>query len=99
MIVKMVKDLRRRMDEQSEKSEVFSKELENIKKNQTEVKNIIIEMKNTLQGINSRWNDTEEWNSELEDKSSGNHWSWTKKRKKNEKKEGQFTRPLGQHKT
>ena len=54
MIVKMVKDLRRRMDEQSEKSEVFSKELENIKKNQTEVKNIIIEMKNTLQGINSR---------------------------------------------
>ena len=38
----------RRMDEQSEKLEVFNKELENIKKNQREVKNIIIKIKNTL---------------------------------------------------
>ena len=34
--VKMIKGLERRMDEQSEKLEVSSKELENIKNNQTE---------------------------------------------------------------
>ena len=36
------------------------------------MKNIITVMKNTLDGINSRFNDTEEWISELED-NSGNH--------------------------
>ena len=30
------------------------KELENIKKNQTKLKNILTEMKDTLEGINSR---------------------------------------------
>ena len=34
MMVKIIKELGRRMDEQSEKLEVFNKELENIKKNQ-----------------------------------------------------------------
>ena len=32
MIIKMIKELGRRLDEQSEKSEVSNKELENIKK-------------------------------------------------------------------
>ena len=32
------------------------------------MKNTITEMKNTLEGINSRPNDTEEWISDLEDK-------------------------------
>ena len=36
-------------------------ELENIKKNQIQVKNIIPEIKNTLEEINSRLNDTEKW--------------------------------------
>ena len=36
------------------------------------LKNIIIKVKNTLDGINSKFNDTEEWISELED-NSGNH--------------------------
>ena len=36
MIVKMIKELRIRIDEESEKLEVFNKELENIKKNQTD---------------------------------------------------------------
>ena len=45
MIVKMIKELGRRMDEQSEKLEVFNKELETIKNNQTEIKNTITEMK------------------------------------------------------
>lgn len=34
-----------RMDAQSEKSEVLNKYLENIKNNQTELKNIVAEMK------------------------------------------------------
>ena len=36
--------------------------------------------KNTLEGINSRLDDTEEWISNLEDKSSGNHPIRTAKR-------------------
>ena len=43
-------------------------------------------MKNTLEGINIRLNDTEEWISELEDKSSGNHRSGTEKKRKDKKK-------------
>ena len=34
---------------------------------QTETNNIITEIKNTLEGINSRISEAEEWNSELED--------------------------------
>ena len=37
----------------------ISTELENIKKNKTELKNTITEMKNTLEGINSRLNEGE----------------------------------------
>ena len=42
MIIKMLNKLRRRMDEHSEN---FTKELQNIKKNQTELKNTITEIK------------------------------------------------------
>ena len=56
MIIKMIKVLRRRMDAWSEKLEVFNKEVENIKNNQIEMKNIITKMKNTLEGINRRLN-------------------------------------------
>ena len=41
----MLTDLGRRMDEHSEN---VNKELENIKKNQSEMMNIILEMKNSL---------------------------------------------------
>ena len=51
MIIKMLNELRRRMDEHSEK---FNKQLENINKNQTEQNNTINEIKNILEGINSR---------------------------------------------
>ena len=44
MVVKMIKGLGRRMDSQSEKLDVFNKELENIKKNQKEMRNTITEM-------------------------------------------------------
>ena len=56
MIVKMIQELRKRMDAQSEKlQEIFNKELENTKNNQTELKNTITEMKNTL-GRNQQQN-------------------------------------------
>ena len=38
MTVKMIKELRRRMDEQRKKLEIFNKDLENTKKNQTDEK-------------------------------------------------------------
>ena len=44
-IIKMFSELRRRMDEHSEK---INKELGNIKKNQTEMKNAITEIKSAL---------------------------------------------------
>jgi len=37
-----------------------------IKNNQKQMKNIITEIKDTLEGINCRLNDTEEWISKLE---------------------------------
>ena len=45
----MLNKLRRRMDEHSEN---FNKELGNVKKNHTELKNTITEMKTTLEGNN-----------------------------------------------
>ena len=48
-------------------SEKFYRALEGIKENQIEPKNTITEMKNTLEGVNIRLNDTEEWISELEE--------------------------------
>lgn len=56
------------------------------------MKNIIIEMKNTLDGINSRLNYTEEWISELD--KNGNHWSWTGKKKKGIKRNEDCLRDL-----
>ena len=53
---------------QSEKLEVFNKELENRKDNQTEMKNTITEIKNTLEEISSKLNDTEKRTSKLEDR-------------------------------
>ena len=72
IVVKMIKELKRRTDAQSEKLKVLNKELENIKNDQTEVKYAITKMKNALEGINNRLNDSEEQISELEDKSSRN---------------------------
>ena len=69
-------------------------------KEQPELKNIITEMKNTLEGIHSRLNKAEEWISELEDRMGEiTAVEQDKERKKNEKKEGQFKRSLGQHST
>ena len=42
------------MNEQSEKLDVFNRELRNINKNRIEMKSAITEMNNTLKGFNSK---------------------------------------------
>ena len=64
----MIKELRRRKDVQSKKLVVFKQRIRKYKEQQIEMKTKITEMKNTLEGINSRLNDSEEWISELEDR-------------------------------
>ena len=64
MIVKMIKDLENRMDK---KQESVNKDLEKLKNKHTETNNTT-EIKNTLEGINSRISEAEKQISELEDK-------------------------------
>ena len=67
-MVKMVKEVQKRLDKQSEKSE-FLAEWENIKKNKTEMKNTKTDQekkKKTPKGINGRLVGTAEQISELE---------------------------------
>ena len=62
MIVKMIQDLRKRMEAKIEKvKEMFTKDLEEIKNKQTE-------MNNTLEEIHSRIIDAEAWINDLEDR-------------------------------
>ena len=54
MIVKMIQNLRNRMEARIEKiQEIFNKDLEELKNKQTEMNNTVTEMKNTLEGINN----------------------------------------------
>ena len=48
--------------------ETFNKDPEELKSKQTVMNNTIIEIKNTLEGINSRITEAEEWTNEAEDK-------------------------------
>ena len=57
MIVKMIKNLESRMEKMQES---INKELEELKCKHTETNNTITEIKNTLEGINSRIYETEE---------------------------------------
>ena len=69
MTVKMIQNLRNRMEAQIEKiQEIFNRDLEELKNKQTEMNKTITEMKNTLEGINNRITEAEERISELEDK-------------------------------
>ena len=55
MTVKMIQDLRKRMEAKIEKiQEMLNKDTEELKNKQTEMNNTVTEMKNTLEGINSR---------------------------------------------
>ena len=69
MIVKMIEDLRKRMEAKIKKiNEMFNKDLEELKNKQTEMNNKITERKNTLEGINNRITEVEERISDLEDR-------------------------------
>ena len=60
MVVKMIQDLRKRMEANIEKmQEMFTKDLEELKSKQ---------MNNTLEGINSRISEAEEWINDLENR-------------------------------
>ena len=65
MIVKMIQNLGNRMEEIQE---TFNKDLEELKSKQTMMNNAMNEIKNSLEGINSRITEEEEWISDLEDK-------------------------------
>ena len=65
MIVKMIQNLRNRKEKIQE---TFNKDLEELKSKQTMMNNIINEIKITLEKINSRITEAEEWISDLEDK-------------------------------
>ena len=68
MIVKMIQNLRNRMEAWIEKiQELFNKDLE-LKSKQTVMNNTINEIKNSLEGLNSRITEAEEQISDLEDK-------------------------------
>ena len=65
MIVKMIKNLENKMEQMQES---VNKDLEELKNKRTDTNNTILEIRNTLEGINSRISETEEWISELEHK-------------------------------
>ena len=62
MIIKMIQNLENKMELQinsletriEKKQEIFNKDLEETKKSQSVMNNAITEIKNTLEGINSR---------------------------------------------
>ena len=65
MIVKMIKNLKNKMEKIQES---VNKDLEEWKNKHTEANNTITEIKNILEGVNSRISEAEEWISELEGK-------------------------------
>ena len=70
MLVKMLQRLENRMEKIKEAINtvnIITKDIEEIKKKQTEMNNTITEI-NTLEGINSRIAEAEKWISELEDR-------------------------------
>ena len=69
MIVKMIQDLKIRIEAKIEKmQEMFNKDVEELKNKQTEMNNTITEKKTTL-GVNSRITEAEEHISDLKDRS------------------------------
>ena len=65
MIVKIIKNLEKKMEKMQES---INKDLKELKNKHTETNNTIIEIKNNLEGINRRISEAEEQIMELEDK-------------------------------
>ena len=69
MRVKMIQDLRNRMEARIKKiQEMFNKDLEELKNKQTVMNSTITEMENTQEGINRRITEAEKCINELEDR-------------------------------
>ena len=97
MIVKMIQDLRKRMEAKIKKmQEMFNKDLEELKYKQTEMNNTITEMKTTLEGINSRITEAERI-SDLEDRMVEYTAIKQNKEKTMKRNEDSLIRPLEQH--
>ena len=75
---------------------MFNKDLEDLKKNWTKMNNTIKWNEKYSRGIYSRINDAEEQRSELEDRMVEISAMEQNKQKNENKKWGQFKRPLGQ---
>ena len=58
MIVKTIKNLENKMEKMQES---INKDIEELRNKHTETNNRIIEIKNTLEGMNSRISEAEEW--------------------------------------
>ena len=96
MIVKMIWALEEKMEAQTERlQKMFNKKLEDLTNKQNKMVRTISQMKNTLEGINSRIMEAEEWISDVEDRVV----EITVIRKKIKKNENNWEskRPLGQH--
>ena len=65
MIVKMIQNIGNRMEKIQE---TFNKDLEEVKSKEIMMNNSINDIKNSLEGINSRITEAEEWISDQEDK-------------------------------
>ena len=65
MIVKMIKNLDNKMEKVQDS---INKHIEELKNKHAETNNTIIEIKNTIEGTNSRISEAEEWINELKDK-------------------------------
>ena len=65
MIVRMIRNLGNRMEKIQE---TFNKDLEELKSKETMMNNTISEIKNSLDGINSRLTEAGEWITDLDDK-------------------------------
>ena len=68
MIIKIIQNLKNRMEQMQESINTFSKDLEERKNKQREINNSITEIKNTLVWINNRVSEAEERMNELEDR-------------------------------
>ena len=104
MIVKMIQVLGKRMEAKIEKMQgMFNKDLEELKNKHLEelknkqMNNTITEMKNTLEGINSRKTEAEERISDLEDRMVEFTAVEQNKEKRMKRNEDSLKRPLGQH--
>ena len=87
MIVNMIQDLRKRMETKTEKMQKqFTEDLEELKNKQTEM--------NTLEGINIRITEAEEWINDLEDRTVEITATEQNMEKKNEKKNEDSLRDL-----